>query len=155
MSPERDLTPAEINDPQMMQLWLAPYGSALPRAWDDTVGMEFRFAGMVRRDVRGRFVEREPVRLNALSRETGPPVLKLTWHRLLDRHAAVMPIGTYCSLLLGLPAERQLGVVPKAALQDFSYNLRGSGASCDAIVEPAESGSWMTWFVAPPLMAVA
>lgn len=42
MTPEEDLTPDEINDPALMQLWVAPYGTVLPTSWDDVVDMAFR-----------------------------------------------------------------------------------------------------------------
>lgn len=149
-----ELTAAEINDPQMMQRWIAPLGTPLPTAWNSGIDMGFRFVGMVRRDVHGRLSEPEVVRLGVQRRETGPPVLTLTWHRMLRRHAIFLPAGAYCSVLFALPAERQRGVAPRVALKDFEADLRGEGAACTAVVEadPA-SGEWMTWFTAPSLSA--
>jgi hypothetical protein len=152
VSPELDLTPDEINDPQMMQLWAAPYGTRLPAAWDGAVDMAFRFVGMIRRDVKARAAELEPIRLGVWRCETGPPELTLTWHRMLAKHAAVLPARSYCSLLFGLPAERQLGVAPRAALKDFEMDLTGEGASCAAVVEPdPATGQWLTWHTALPV----
>jgi len=154
VTPELDLTPDEINDPQMMQLWIAPYGAPLPSAWDRGIDMAFRFVGMVARDVKAHFRHAERVHLLEEQRDRGPIALTLTWHRMLRRHAAVLPVGSYCSMVFGTPAERMLGVAPRVALEGFSLDLDGGGASCTAILEIAEPyRTSLVWYVGPKVFA--
>jgi hypothetical protein len=87
VTPELDLTPEEINDPEMMQLWVAPYGTALPSSWDGPIDMAFRFAGMVERDAKAHFRGRDQGDVYDTGRDRGPAAMALAWRRLLRKHA--------------------------------------------------------------------
>lgn len=158
MTPELDLTPEEINDPRMMQLWVAPIGTPLPSAWDGDVDLAFRFVGMVARDAKARLMwDDAPAMLFGSHRrhlDPGPVAMTLTWHRLLRKHAAVLPLGVYCSAVFGMPAEQLLGVAPRVALKDFETDLWAEGASCTAVLE--ETGpDWVSlaWHAGAPIVA--
>lgn len=150
MSPELDLTPEEINDPEMMQLWVAPFGTPLPSAWDG-FDPAFRFAGMVERDVKANLAGVEVAAFGEPRRrppDRGPQRLTFTWRRLRRKHATVLPVGTYCSVVFGTPAEQVLGVAARAALKDFESDLWSEGATCAAVLEKAgPSGVWLAWHV--------
>jgi hypothetical protein len=153
VTPELDLTPEEINDPEVMQLWVAPYGTPLPSSWDGAVDLAFRFVGMVERDTKARFLDRPHADLYDTSRDRGPIAMTLTWRRMLRKHAAVLPVGSYCSAIFGTPAERTLGVAPRVALQDFTMDVDG-GASYTAILGIAEPHqATLEWYVGPTVFA--
>jgi hypothetical protein len=149
VTPELDLTPEEINDPEMMQLWLAPYGTPLPTAWNGGVDMAFRFVGMVERDVKTNPAAVDVAAFGEPRRQPpdrGSQYLTLTWRRLRRKHAAVLPVGTYCSAVFAMPAERVLGVAARVALKDFEPDWWGEGATCIAVLEKVEpSGVSLTW----------
>lgn len=155
MTPELDLTPEEINDPRMMQLWVAPYGTPLPGAWDGAVDMAFRFVGMIRRDVKAHFRGAESVNLFDTSRDRGPIAATLTWHRMLRKYAILVPVGVYCSVIFGMPAERELGVAPRVRLEGFDLDHR-DGASCTAVLEMAEPyRTSLAWYARGPVLAAS
>jgi hypothetical protein len=156
VTPELDLTPYEINDPTLMQLWLAPFGTPLPTAWNGDVDPAFRFVGMVKRDTAAGLDLLAPVDLLAEpSRVRGPMRLTLTWPRMLRKHAAVMPLREYCSMVLAMPApaDRMLGVAPRVRLERFDVDVDG-GASCTAVLGIADPDrTALHWYVGEPVFA--
>jgi hypothetical protein len=154
---ELDLTPDEINDPQMMQLWVAPFGTPLPKAWSAGMDMAFRFVGMVARDGKAHFRDADLVDPFDESRDRGPVAMTLTWHRMLRKRAIFLPVGRYCSAIFAMPApaHRQLGVAPRVKLEGFDLDHRG-GASCTAVLEMAAPyRTSLEWYVGAPVLAAS
>jgi hypothetical protein len=166
VTPEFDLTPEEINDPKSMQLWIARPGTPLPTAWNSGIDPTFQFAGMVRRDLKPRQDTPETFTPHGLARPfftCGQLQLTLTWPRLLPRHAAAIPAGVYCSLVLAMPApqDRTVGVMPRVrfGLLDLGLPFRDrAGAPASCVVEPETEAVKpyrvaMAWFTAAPIWA--